>query len=198
MQQVPPAPATLMSDDRGFAEAAENIRVLHEAAQGRPVEPTEALAAVLGPPGADMDDQISLQLALICGDSTQPRDLSWYRRGIEASRATAPLYGPLFKGVTPCAYWPNTPLEAPVLTGDDVPGLTVQSTGDPRTSYVNGRGLHRKMPNSRLSTLKARVHGVHGSYQNACVDRQVNDYLRTGRLPARDAACEKAAGGGEG
>ncbi|KOG90241.1 hypothetical protein ADK38_09825, partial [Streptomyces varsoviensis] len=37
-QQVPLALATLMSDDRGFAEAAENIRVLHEAAQGRTVQ----------------------------------------------------------------------------------------------------------------------------------------------------------------
>ncbi len=51
------------------------------------------------------------------------------------------------------------------------------------------------MPNSRLITLKARVHGVYGSYQNACVDRQVNDYLRTGRLPAQDTTCEKAPAG---
>ncbi|MEU7046104.1 alpha/beta hydrolase [Streptomyces varsoviensis] len=194
-QQVPAALAITMSDDRDFAEAAKNIRVLHEAAQGRTVQPTEALAAALGRPGEAEDNQNSLQMALICADRQAPRDLSWYRRNVEASRAEAPLYGPLFNGVSPCAYWPNKPLEAPVLTGNDVPGLIVQSTGDPRTSYANGQGLHRKMPNSRLITLKARVHGVYGFYQNACVDRQVNDYLRTGRLPARDTTCEKAAAG---
>ncbi|MEV0276485.1 alpha/beta hydrolase [Streptomyces sp. NPDC050610] len=194
-QQVPMALAMMMSDDRKFANAAENIRLLHEAAQGRTVEPTEELTAEFGAPDAETDNQTSLQMSLICADRQAPHDLSWYRHNVEASRAKAPLYGPLFSGVSPCAYWPGKPVEAPVLTGNDVPGLIVQSTGDPRTSYANGQGLHHKMPNSRLITLKARVHGVYGFYQNGCVDRQVNDYLSTGRLPAKDTTCEKAPAG---
>ncbi|MEV0260143.1 alpha/beta hydrolase [Streptomyces sp. NPDC050617] len=195
-QQVPAAYAMMMSDDRDFAEAAKNIRILYDAAQGRTVEPTEALAAAFGRPDAAMDNQNSLQMSLICADRQAPRDLSWYRKNVEASRAKNPLYGPLANGVSPCAFWPGgKPAEPPMLSGNDVPGLIVQSTGDPRTSYANGQGLHRKMPNSRLITLKARVHGVYGTYQNACVDRQVNDYLSTGRLPAKDTTCEKAPAG---
>ncbi|MFE5119577.1 alpha/beta hydrolase [Streptomyces sp. NPDC056669] len=193
-RQVPAVLADVMADDREFARAAKTIRVLHDAARGRTVEPTEELRAALGPPDDTSDIQNSLQLALLCGDRAAPRDLSWYRRNVERSRATAPLYGPLFNGVHPCALWPNAPLEPPVTGGNDAPGLIVQATGDPRTSYGNGQGLHRKMPNSRLITLRAQVHGVYTVYPNRCVYRQVNDYLRTGELPTRDTVCDKDPG----
>jgi hypothetical protein len=61
----------------------------------------------------------------------------------------------------------------------------------PEGRTLTGQGLHRKMPNSRLITLKAQVHGVYALYPNRCVHQQVNDYLRTGELPARDTICEK-------
>ncbi|MEV6587100.1 alpha/beta hydrolase [Streptomyces acidicola] len=190
-QQVPQALAMTMADDREFARTAETARVLHDAARGRTVEPTETLRAALGPPDDESEVQNSLQMALQCADRAAPRDLSWYRNNVERSRATAPLFGPLFNGVHPCAFWPSEPVEPPVTSGNDVPGLIVQATGDTRTSYANGQGLHQKMPNSRLITLKAQVHGVYALYPNRCVDRQVNDYLRTGELPARDTVCEK-------
>ncbi|MGR3931891.1 alpha/beta hydrolase [Streptomyces sp. BRA346] len=194
-QQVPQLLSMLLVDDRKFAEAARNIRLLHEAAAGRAVEPTGALAAALGPPDDETEVQNSLQLALLCGDATVPRELSWYRRTIERGRAEAPVYGPLFNSVSPCAFWPNAPVEPPVRSGNAAPGLIVQATGDPRTSYANGQGLHRRMPHSRLITLEARVHGVYGLYPNRCVDEQVNDYLRTGKLPARDTVCRKDPAG---
>ncbi|MFF3763577.1 alpha/beta hydrolase [Streptomyces sp. NPDC001922] len=197
-QLVPMVLAATMADDRQFARAAKNIRVLYDASRGRTVRPTEDLALFLGRPTADMDTQNSLQLALQCGDVRAPRDLAWYRRNVERSRAKAPLFGPLFNGVNPCALWPNEPLEPPVRTGNAAPGLIVQSTGDPRTSYGNGLGLHRRMPNSRMVTIRAQVHGVYSMYPNRCVDRTVNDYLRTGELPARDTVCEKDRGRGAG
>ncbi|MER6012167.1 alpha/beta hydrolase [Streptomyces bluensis] len=190
-QQVPQALAMTTVDDREFAWTAETVRILHDAALGRTVEPTETLLAALGPPDDEAEVQNSLQIALQCADRAAPRELSWYRGNVERSRATAPLFGPLFNGVHPCAFWPSEPVEPPMTGGNDVPGLIVQATGDTRTSHANGQGLHRKMPNSRLITLKARVHGVYGLYPNACVHQQVNDYLRTGDLPARDTICEK-------
>ncbi|MEW2399651.1 alpha/beta hydrolase [Streptomyces sp. NPDC046862] len=190
-QQVPMALGMTMADDREFARTAETIRVLYDAARGRTVEPTETLQAALGAPDDEAEVQNSLQMALQCADRAAPRDLSWYRRNVERSRATAPLFGPVFNGVHPCAFWPGKPVEPPMTDGNDVPGLIVQATGDTRTSYANGQGLHRKMPNSRLITLKAQVHGVYGLYPNRCVYQQVNDYLRTGELPARDTVCEK-------
>ncbi|MPY63127.1 alpha/beta hydrolase [Streptomyces spongiae] len=190
-QQVPQVLGMTMADDRDFARTAETIKVLHDAARGRTVEPTETLSAALGPPSDEQEIQNSLQMALQCADRSAPRDLSWYRRNVERSRATAPVFGPVFNGVHPCAFWPGKPVEPPMTDGNDLPGLIVQATGDTRTSYANGQGLHRKMPNSRLITLKAQVHGVYGLYLNRCVYDQVNDYLRTGDLPARDTVCEK-------
>lgn len=195
-QQVPQVLAALLYDDRRFADAAKNIRLLYDAAAGRAVEPTETLVSALGPPDDESEVQNSLQPALLCGDAAAPHDLSWYRRNIERSRAEAPLYGPMFNGVSPCAFWPNAPVEPPVRSGNAAPGLIVQATGDPRTSYANGQGLHRRMPNSRLITLEAGVHGVYGLYPNRCVYGQVNDYLRTGELPARDTVCRKDRPGG--
>ncbi|NSC24720.1 alpha/beta fold hydrolase [Streptomyces albus subsp. chlorinus] len=193
-QEVAPALAMAMYDDREFARAGKSIKVLHEASLGRPVRPTEDLKAALGPPEDEQDVQNSLQMALMCADRAAPRDLSWYRRNVERSRAGAPLHGPLFNGVNPCAFWPVEPLEPPVTTGNAVPGLIVQATGDPRTSYANGQGLHRKMPNSRLITFKARVHGVYGIYPNRCVEKEVNSYLSTGRLPAGDPPARRTGG----
>ncbi|NGO71091.1 alpha/beta hydrolase [Streptomyces boncukensis] len=190
-QQVPQALAALMADDREFAALARSVRVLHDAARGRDVEPTESLRESLGPPDDESEVQNSLQLALLCGDRAVPHGLGWYRRNVERSRAAAPLFGPVFNGTSPCAFWPNAPLEPPVREAGSAPGLIVQATGDTRTSYANGLGLHRKMPNSRMITLRARVHGVYGLYQNRCVDRQVNDYLRTGRLPDQDTRCSR-------
>ncbi|MDI6408883.1 alpha/beta hydrolase [Streptomyces albus] len=190
-QQVAPVLAMIMYDDREFARAAETVKVLHEASLGRPVRPTEFLAAALGPPDDETEVQNSLQMALMCADRAVPRELSWYRGNVERSRAKAPFYGPLFNGVHPCAFWPAKPLEPPVTGGNDVPGLIVQSTGDTRTSYANGQELHRKMPRSRLVTLEARVHGVYGLYPNRCVYTQVNAYLSTGKLPGGDVTCAK-------
>ncbi|GAA2608845.1 alpha/beta hydrolase [Streptomyces axinellae] len=197
-QQVPMALAMSMSDDRDFERAGQNIKALHEAALGRPTEPTGDLAEALGMPDEGSDAQNSLQMALLCADSEASHALSWYRRNVERSRARSPLYGPLFNGVHPCAQWPNQPVEKPMTSGNGLPGLIVQATGDPRTSYANGKGLHHKMPRSRLITLKAQVHGVYGLYPNRCVYRQVNAYLRTGTLPAKDVTCEKDPAGGEG
>jgi TAP-like protein len=45
-----------------------------------------------------------------------------------------------------------------------------------------------------MVTLEARTHGVYGLYGNACVDRQVESYLLSGRLPAVDVTCAGAAG----
>lgn len=193
-QQVPMALAMLMADDREFAGAARTIRVLRDAARGETVEPTEELTQALGKPDAETDNSTSLQLSLMCGDRLPPRELSWYRKNIERARAEAPFYGPLFHGVSPCALWPSKPVEPPVLDGNEAPALIVQATGDPRTSYANGQGLHRKMPRSKLITLKARVHGVYGLYPNRCVYRQVNTYLSTGHLPTKDTTCEKDQG----
>ncbi|MFH8476498.1 alpha/beta hydrolase [Streptomyces sp. NPDC018000] len=68
------------------------------------------------------------------------------------------------------------------------------STPGPRsrtTLYAGAEAMRKQWPSSRLLTVKgARQHGLYGEYGNACVDKRVNTYLRTGRLPAHDLTCE--------
>jgi TAP-like protein len=68
--------------------------------------------------------------------------------------------------------------------------LIVASTGDTRTIYRHGQGLHRLLTGSRMLTLRgARIHAVYPRYGNACVNDRVNSYLADGRLPATDLTC---------
>ncbi|MFJ1566414.1 alpha/beta hydrolase [Streptomyces erythrochromogenes] len=62
-----------------------------------------------------------------------------------------------------------------------------QGSGDPRTTYRSGVGLHELLPSSKLITLEnANRHGLHGEYGNACVDDEVNDYWPPGSRRRRN------------
>lgn len=97
---------------------------------------------------------------------------------------------PLANNIVPCAFW-KTPPEKPIRVRDDAAMLIVAATGDPRTTYKSSSELHRLLPSSKLLTLKgANRHGLYGQYGNACIDHEVNQYVTSGKLPARDETCE--------
>ncbi|MET9829282.1 alpha/beta hydrolase [Streptomyces sp. NPDC006385] len=75
-----------------------------------------------------------------------------------------------------------------------MPVLTVQARRDNNVPYAGALELHRRLAGSRLVTADIRAHGVYGRGAEGltpvpCVDRHVNDFLRTGRLPADDVLC---------
>lgn len=128
--------------------------------------------------------------AIVCGDVAERRGADSYWRAVEKSRERFPLAGPVANNITPCEFW-DRPVEAPTVLDNDVPALLVAATGDPRTVYAGAEAMREQWPSSRLLTVEgARQHGLYGEYGNTCVDRRVNAYLRTGRLPARDVTCE--------
>ncbi|MFE2292677.1 alpha/beta hydrolase [Streptomyces sp. NPDC059452] len=183
-----------VADDTDGSRAflAEQVSVLAKAAKGRPASPSpefaEMLRATLS--GADSPSG-SVQMAIICGDAPAPRDPEVYWRDIQRTRAAHPLFGPLTENIGPCAFW-NPPREHPTRIRHDAPALIVAATGDPRTTYRSSVALHHQLPGSRLLTLKgANRHGLYGEYGNACVDRKVNRYLETGKLPRKDEVCVK-------
>jgi len=168
---------------------AGEVRQLADAAAGRPVLPGDDLSQNLAhmltppPPGGYGQDFV------LCGDIAAPRNPLWYWHNIEASRATAPLFGSFTNNITTCAFWP-APAEPPTAVHNAVPALIVQSTGDTRTAYSEGVALHNDMTASRLITLQGvAIHGILGRYPNHCVEDAINTYYRDGALPATDTTC---------
>ncbi|SNR84428.1 CubicO group peptidase, beta-lactamase class C family [Actinomadura mexicana] len=178
-------------EDGPRAVLAESLRVFARAAAGESVQPTK-----------DLDEELAFlltgaesvygsgQTAIICGDAAAPRDPEFYRSDIERNRPASPLFAPLTRNVNPCAFWPARPAERPTEVGGRLPALMVAATGDTRTTYAGNEALHRLLRGSRMVTLDADVHAPYQrGYPNSCVMDTVNDYLLTGRLPARDLTC---------
>lgn len=124
-----------------------------------------------------------------CGDTDAPDDPQWYRRNIENTRATQPLFGALANNIQPCAFWPP-PVEPATVVRNEVPVLIAQATGDARTPYGEALQLHRHLAGSRLVTLQdARIHLTFRPGLSSCVNNAINGYLDTGQLPATDITC---------
>ncbi|MEU6922561.1 alpha/beta hydrolase [Streptomyces sp. NPDC046631] len=192
--QVPFVVFSGTADDTGEARAAfgEQLSVLAEAAAGQPTRLSPQFAAMLrGTLTGEGSRNGSVQTAILCGDVAVPRNQESYWRDIERNRAEHALFGPLTNNIGPCAFW-DRPREKPTQVRHDTPALIVAATGDPRTPYTGSVALHNLLPSSKLLTLRgASRHAIYGQYGNACVDHQVNRYLATGKLPARDRTCVK-------
>jgi pimeloyl-ACP methyl ester carboxylesterase len=176
--------------DEPSGELAAQVRVLREAAAGRPATPTPGLAEALRFTLTGEESHYgSAQTAIICGDRAAPRDPMVYWRDIQAHRASGPLFEPFTRNLHACAFWPTRPSEPPTRIDNGLPALIVQATGDPATLYQYAQAMHRALTGSRMLTLDVRRHGVYAEYGNSCIDDRVNAYLASGALPATDGTC---------
>ncbi|WP_214322793.1 alpha/beta hydrolase [Nonomuraea sediminis] len=133
--------------------------------------------------------------AILCADRAAPRDPEIYYRDIQRHRSAEPLFGPLVRNISPCAFWPVKPLEAPTTIGNSVPALIVSAEGDPATPYPGQQAMHHALTGSRMITLTgAYRHTVYIADKNTCVDTKVTCYLLDGHLPEADVTCSRPAG----
>jgi pimeloyl-ACP methyl ester carboxylesterase len=177
-----------------YAELAGKLRVLDAAARNGTATPTESLEAFLSGlftgTGYASD---RAGTAVLCADRAVSRDPASYYRDIERHRSAEPLFGPLTRNITPCAFWPVRPAEAPTTIGNTAPALIVGATGDPATPYPGQLAMHRALKGSRMVTLRGRfAHGQYLAAANACVDDAVERYLLGGELPSRAVECHTA------
>ncbi|WP_344934417.1 alpha/beta fold hydrolase [Actinoplanes nipponensis] len=188
---VPALLTAPLTDDTENEELAEVVGVLTRAAGGVPVQPTEEMSATLASllRGAGSATHTA-QTAILCGDAAVPRDPEVYWRDIQRHRAASPLFEPLARTITPCAFWPRPPAVRPVAVHNGVPALIVQAEKDVNSQLPGAQALHRTLTGSRMIVLEgARTHGVYLFRQAGCVDDAVNAYLGSGRLPATDLTC---------
>ncbi|MEU5051288.1 alpha/beta hydrolase [Streptomyces sp. NPDC021096] len=188
---------TLGVDSANDQQYAEVVRYLLDAADGKAGTPhqyvLDLLKSLSDPAGSGMSAMTSAQLAVLCADTTMPRDPEWYWRATERSRAGQPVFGPVVNGPMPCAFWKEHPREKLTEINNKVPALQLQATVDTRTPYEQGLGMHRAMRGSVLVTVPTRTHAVVVSRTGTCANKAVDDYLLRGTLPARDVTCRPAA-----
>ncbi len=89
----------------------------------------------------------------------------------------------------PCTYWPVNGVggPAPVHAAGSAPILVVGTTRDPATPYAQAERLARELDSGHLLTYDGEGHTAYGR-GHRCVDRAVDEYLVTRKLPPeRDA-----------
>ncbi|MVO84324.1 alpha/beta fold hydrolase [Streptomyces sp. p1417] len=170
---------------RAGAEAVVRVK---KAAEGHKVR--ELPAAALPD-----DNETAAQIAVVCSDSTWPRDPGTYRRDAFRDGARYPLYGDFASSITPCAFMPRG-AEPATVVDNRVKSLIVQNEWDSQTPLDAARGMHRALKGSRMVTVdEGEGHGVlFGEAPNACAQNAAMGYLATGELPDRDVTCRATPG----
>jgi pimeloyl-ACP methyl ester carboxylesterase len=142
--------------------------------------------------GPMSDEDAAAVMAVVCNDVRWPASVGAYRRAVADSRVRYPLTAGMPVNITPCSFWKNEPLEKPTRITDDGPSniLMVQNRRDPATPYAGALNLRAALGDrARLVTLESGGHGAYLGTGNACGDRTVTAFLRTGQRPARDVSC---------
>ncbi|MGC0362616.1 pimeloyl-ACP methyl ester carboxylesterase [Rhodococcus sp. 27YEA15] len=178
--------------EKDSAAFAQTLTQLRDVANGKSVETIHPkLAGLLNAwfhteirTGADYAGTI----AIVCGDVSMSNDPQWYRDRFEEHREDQPIFAGIHNTILPCAFWRAEP-PARITVDNDVPALHIQATGDTRTTYEEGIGMHEAMRGSRLVTVPGRTHAVFPDYENSCANAAVNSYLLDGTLPETDIEC---------
>ncbi|WPB94606.1 alpha/beta hydrolase [Streptomyces malaysiensis] len=181
-------------------EGTELVVELKKAAAGEPASAKRPPApAGTARPAADADVPSDNGTAgfwtVVCNDNSAAwsRDPESYRRDAIEDKGRYPLFGDFASSVKPCAFWDRS-AEPATVVNNKVGSLVVQNEWDSQTPLPSGQALHADLRGSKMLTvLGGEGHGVYPS-GNACADGEVEDYLTTGKLPAKDVTCEATAG----
>jgi len=90
----------------------------------------------------------------------------------------------------PCTTWFAHDSKKPAAASSTTkaPILVIGTRFDPATPYPWAVALSSQLPTSRLLTYEGNGHTAFGS-GSACIDRQVDEYLLRGTLPAAGTSC---------
>jgi pimeloyl-ACP methyl ester carboxylesterase len=128
--------------------------------------------------------------SILCLDHPAPRDPNAYPALAEASKAQAPVFGPVFTwAALSCGVWPvpSTLTPKPVRAAGSPPILVVGTTGDPATPEVWARSLAGQFEHGVLVLRQGAEHVAY--YYSACVRSIVDRYVVDGVTPASGTTC---------
>ncbi|HKY77070.1 MAG TPA: alpha/beta hydrolase [Acidimicrobiia bacterium] len=128
--------------------------------------------------------------SILCLDHPAPRELSAYPPLAEASKAHAPVFGPVFTwAALSCGMWsvPATLEVKPTRAVGAPPIMVVGTTGDPATPQAWAEALAGQFERGVLVLRQGAEHVAY--YYSACVRRLVDAYIVDGRPPASGHVC---------
>jgi pimeloyl-ACP methyl ester carboxylesterase len=183
---------TTLADLTKFWKAADDL------AAGKP---TAADAAALqqgladtnspGEAGVPGDNQVTMTMALICGDASWSRNVASYAANTAAARAGYPLSDGMPDNIWPCAFWQKAPIEPPVKVTSNGPRdiLILQNRRDNATPWQGALGMAGAL-GSRADFVGVDNggHYVYGT-GSTCADQATIVFLTRGTLPAKPEYC---------
>jgi pimeloyl-ACP methyl ester carboxylesterase len=128
--------------------------------------------------------------SILCLDHPAPREISAYPPLAEASKAQAPVFGPVFTwAALSCGMWsvPATLEPKPTKAAGAPPIVVVGTTGDPATPQAWAEALAGQLERGVLVLRRGAEHVAY--YYSACVRRLADAYLVDGRPPASGTIC---------
>ncbi|MFB7053418.1 alpha/beta hydrolase [Streptomyces vinaceus] len=148
-------------------------------------------------PAARPDNDLAVKLGTMCGDADWPRDPAAYQKKLDEHTKKYPIGGGMAANIFPCAFWPAKPAEKPVHNPSHatVPMLLSSGIHDFATPFPGAQQAQKLLPaGTRLIKIDTVAH-INFRTGNACVDDPANEFLATGKLPARDITCPATPAG---
>jgi len=105
-------------------------------------------------------------------------------------KAQAPVFGPYlaYSGIS-CKSFKGIKQPIKINQIKTIPIIVIGTLRDPATPYSWAVALHKLITNSLLITLDGDGHTGHGR-GSVCVDKTVDSYFITGKIPATDQRCD--------
>lgn len=125
-----------------------------------------------------------------CMDWNDARTNEQIEQDAQTFKEQAPVFGPYlaYSGVS-CKYFTGIKQPIKIKQIKTTPIIVIGTLRDPATPYSWAVALHKLITNSRLITLDGDGHTGHGR-GSACVDKSVDAYFITGKIPATDLKCD--------
>jgi pimeloyl-ACP methyl ester carboxylesterase len=125
-----------------------------------------------------------------CLDWNDGRTNEQIAQDAQTFKEQAPVFGPYlsYSGIS-CKYFTGVKQPIKIKQIKATPIIVIGTLRDPATPYSWAVALNKLITNSRLITLDGDGHTGHGR-GSACVDKTVDTYFITGKIPATDQKCD--------
>jgi pimeloyl-ACP methyl ester carboxylesterase len=125
-----------------------------------------------------------------CLDWNDTRTNEQIAQDAQTFKAQAPVFGPYlsYSGIS-CKYFSGIKQPIKIEQIRTTPIIVIGTLRDPATPYSWAVALNKLITSSLLITLDGDGHTGHGR-GSACVDKTVDEYFITGKLPATDQKCD--------